>query len=67
MPACNLRFGAMATCLRRNYREIKDITLDGVAANGNAATSPSRRVVMGSVLKTLITKKPLLVHTSKFR
>ena len=45
MPACNLRFGAMATCFRRNEIEIKDITLDGVIANRNVATSPSRRVV----------------------
>jgi len=38
MPAGNWRFGAMATCLRRNEMEIKDITLDSVVANGNAAT-----------------------------
>ena len=47
MPAYNLRFGAMATCLRRNEMEIKDITLDSVATNRNAATSPSRWVVIG--------------------
>jgi hypothetical protein len=31
MPAHNKRFGAMATRLRRNFKEIKDITLDSVA------------------------------------
>ena len=46
MPADNLRFGEMSTCFRRNGREIKDITLDRVVANGNAATSPSRRGVV---------------------
>ena len=45
MPAPNLRFGAMAACFRRTFKEIKDITLDSVVADGNAATSPSRRVV----------------------
>jgi len=35
----------MATCFRRNFKEIKDITLDSVATNRNAATSPSRWVV----------------------
>jgi len=27
----------MATCFRRNFKEIKDITLDRVAINRNAA------------------------------
>jgi len=45
MPACNLRFGAMATRFRRNFKEIKNITLESVATNRNAATSPSRRGV----------------------
>ena len=56
----------MATGFRRNFEEIKDITLDSVAANGNAATSPSRRGVMRNAeqrdiamelkIKTLIKK-----------
>jgi hypothetical protein len=35
----------MATRLRRNFKEIKNMTPDSVAANSNTATSPSRRGV----------------------
>jgi len=38
--------------LRRNFKDIKDITLDSVATNRNAATSPSRRVVIHNAEQT---------------
>jgi len=41
----NLRFAKMATRLRRNFKEIKNITLENVATDKNTATSASRQAL----------------------
>jgi len=45
MPAANWRFGEMATCFRRNFKEIKNITLDSLAT----VETPPLRQAAGSL------------------